>query len=159
MYYLPVSFADGVKAEVNEIKLRNTDANNIEGAPGRRAKLTELIELPRILQRIEDIKTGKIIGRYCLEPELIEETEYWELKPEDPFYSNCKGKCLKHFKVEALTRVSNHTGIFNITFEFYLSTKELTSSPFAKLIGDTVSMLRFSDVAPFCKFIDIDDLF
>lgn len=159
MYYLSVSFADGVKAEVNEIKLRNTDANNIEGAPGRKAKLTELIELPRILQRIEEIKSGKIKGRYCLEPELIEETEYWELKPEDHLYPDCKGKCLKHFKVEALTRVTNHTGIFYITFEFYLSTKELTTSPLAKLIGETISTLRFSEVAPFCEFIDIDDLF
>ena len=154
-----VLFSDGVTAWVLEAKIKDHYSGVIEASPGSIAQSSLKYGIPAIHRRIDDIKAGRIKGRYCLEPALMEETEYWACFCESEPRFRCSDKCLKDYEIEARVKtLSDDDKFYEVTLEWFVSTNEWATMPLLELIRKAVSTLRFEDVAPYCDSFDLFDL-
>lgn len=144
------SFADRVNARVESVTISYTYSGLIEGyySGGTRHFMK------RLKKRMEQIKSGEILGVYCFEPELVDEEEYYQVKP--PFFSN--GKCFKDNQVSASLTISEKEAQYSITLEWYSSTRELAERLLVEIVQEHVGRLRYFDIQKFCKKTDWDDL-
>lgn len=143
-------FADQVNARIDSVNISYTYSGLIEGyySGGTRHFLK------RLKKRMEQIKSGEILGVYCFEPELVDEEEYYHVKP--PFL--LRGKCFKDNQVSASLTISEKDAQYSITLEWYYSTRELAERPLVEIVQEYVGLLRYSDIQMYCKKTDWEDL-
>ena len=137
--------ADAVMANVHEVSIHYTYEKLIEGslAGATRSLLIDIQE------RIEFVKSGRLKGFYCFEPDLMEEEEYWE---ESDIFSD--RKCLKDNKISVMLHIPGKGGEYRITLEWFASTKELSENPLTNLVQQRVESLKFSAIREYCSFLD-----
>lgn len=152
-----IQLSDGYTFGVNNINLDFIYSGFIEASPGAFTRFSNR-KLDEIHKSLKEIRSGIIKGRYILEPELVDESDYWnpsiiERYKQRGGISEC-GKCLKGYKVEA--EISNVE--YTITLELYLSVKELDTVPLPELIQKAVVNLSFEDIKDYCNYFDLADL-
>ena len=154
-----VCFSDGVIAWVLEARIKDHYSGVIEASPGTIAQTSFQHGIPAIHRRIDDIKAGRIKGHYCLEPALMEETEYWARFCEGEPHVRCSDKCLKDYEIEARVKTMyDDDKFYEVTLEWFVSTNEWATMPLLELIRKAVSTLEFKDVALYCDSFDLFDI-
>lgn len=143
------SFADQVIASVESVSIEFTYNGMLEG---RLSRATKHSYLPDIEERMALIEAGRLKGFYCLEPELMDESEFWGKD------SGREGKCLKDNAIKAKLNISEKEGEYSIILEWYQSTRELSEAPLTDLVQRAAGKLRFKDIKQYCKYNDWDDL-
>lgn len=143
------SFADQVIASVESVSIEFTYIGVLEG---RLSYGTKYHYLPEIEERRALIEAGRLKGFYCLEPELMDESEFWGKD------SGIEGKCLKDNAIKAKLNISEKEGQYSIVLEWYQSTRELSEAPLTELVQRAAGQLRFGDIKRYCKYNDWEDL-
>ena len=150
-----VEFSDGVAADVKSVSISYTFENVIEAVCFSAAT-------PHYLERYEErrglIEAGRLKGHYCFEPELIDEVrgefvfkEGGSIKDAE-FVKHVMGKCFKDNKLCVLIAVDEAEGEFQISLEWYQTTRELNDNPLPSLIQQKAGQLRYSEIKQYCKF-------
>ena len=153
-------FQDDVYARIISIEMYYRYAGVLEARPGALSRATEmeLLEIHAKQQRIS-LKGEK--GLYLLEPELMEEREFWEVGDNEPQSVkerlDIRTKCMKEYKINAMLEMNDKDGCYIINLEWYISKKELTEIPLQDLIDHAISNLCFSDIKPYCNYYSWDD--
>lgn len=156
MRIFAVFFADQVRAEVVDITLSNTYEGMLGGrrSGGTESKLEDLKE------RQEQVRTGKLKGRYFFDAELVDDV--WnELDfTTKPFrvVKTVKGQCVKDMILRVTLAVSEYgqdNGEYRIVLERYQSSKELFGISLGYLVRDMAEKLRFEDIKKYCEFHDV----
>lgn len=153
MSQICIKLSDGVVASVNKIDLKYHYQGVLEAAPGALTMVARRREIPVIQQHIYKIKSGIIKGRYCLEPDLMDEVEFWNNQVQDFFLSRC-GKCIKEYELEAELEISQKDGQYTIVLEWFQSSKELAETPLVELLKKAASNLSFQELREHCDFVD-----
>lgn len=154
---LSLNFTDDTYATVTGIEMKYHYLGVLEACPGAFTREAKYRELPFIASHIKDIESGKVKGRYCLEPELMDELDLWEGHAHEMFRSRC-GKCIKEYDVNIGLAISQKEGEYTVTLELFLSSKELVSTPIGELLQNAVSKLRFGEIKKYCIFTDWDNV-
>lgn len=152
-----IQLSDGYTFCVNNINLDYIYSGFIEASPGAFTRFCNR-KLDEIHKTIKDIRSGIIKGRYILEPEMVDESDYWNTATLERYklrggIFEC-GKCLKEYKVEA--EISNVE--YSITIEMYLFAKEIDTVPLPELIQNAVANLSFEEIKDYCNYFDLSDL-
>ncbi len=153
MSQICIKLSDGIIASVNRIDLKYHYQGVIEAVPGGLTMVAKRHEVPGIQQYINEIQSGKIKGRYCLEPDLMDEVEFWNNHVQDFFLSRC-GKCIKEYELEAELEISQKEGQYTIVLESFLSSKELAETPLVELLEKAASNLSFEELKEHCDFVN-----
>lgn len=156
MSQICIKLSDGIIASVNKIDLKYHYQGVLEAVPGSLTRVAKRFEVPGIQQHINEIKSGKIKGRYCLEPDLMDEVEFWNNNVQDFFLSRC-GKCIKEYELEAELEISQEDGQYTIVLESFLSSKELSETSLVELLEKAASNLSFEELKEHCDFVDWDN--
>lgn len=143
------SFADQVIASVESVSISFTYAGLLEG---RLSFGTAHHYLPEIEERMALIEAGRLKGFYCLEPELMDESEFWGKD------SGIEGKCLKDNAIKAKLNIFDKASQYTIVLEWYQSTRELTETPLPELVQNVAGKLKFEEIKPFCKTSGLEEL-
>ena len=158
-----VKLQDDVYANIISIEMKYIYEGVLEAAPGSFSRFAEWRYLSRIHAEQEQIRSEGRKGLYLLEPELMEERDFWEIA-DDPGASNevkkrydIRTKCMKEYQVDAKVRISSEKGAYFIKIEWYVSKKEFSAIPLMELIDRAVGQVSFSEIAPFCDFVDWED--
>ena len=143
---IKVQFADNTEAHIASIELSDTYARLLEGLP---SIATMKYYLPEIEERRDLIDAGKLKGFYCFQPILMDESEY--LGQEVNGLLGPHAKCLKDYKVSATLHISDSVGQYQITLEFYLSSRELTEKSLPTWIQLHAEKLKFCKLVKYCR--------
>lgn len=149
-----VEFSDGVAADVKSVSISYTFENVIEAVCFSAATPHYLGEYE---ERRDLIEAGRLKGHYCFEPELIDEIrgefvfkEGGSIKDAE-FVKHVMGKCFKDNKLCVLVSVDEAEGEFQISLEWYQTTKELNDTPLPSLIQQKAGQLHYSEIKQYCK--------
>lgn len=158
---LSILFSDGVKATIKSFNIKRLYEGVIEESPGTFTRLSERI-LNEIRQKNDEVRSGKKKGRYILEPQLIDETEYWSQNLLD-YYKEIKkpfkcGKCLKEYMIEVGIQINGDEGRYSIKIEWYLTEKDIITTPILDISQNAISGLTFEEIRDYCNYFDWADL-
>lgn len=156
-----VKFADGVAADVKSVTISYTFENVLEAVCFSAAT-------PRYLKYYEEmrdlIEAGRLKGHYCFEPKLVDEIrgefvfkEGGSIKDFE-IVKHVMGKCFKDNKLCVLVAVDEAEGEFQISLEWYQTTRELNDTPIPSLIQQKAGQLRFAEIKQYCKFVSWAEL-
>lgn len=139
------SFADQVIASVESVSIEFTYKTLLEGRLSSATKNRYLLDIE---ERRALIESGRLKGYYCLEPEFVDESEFWGEG------RGIEGKCLKDNAIKAKLCISEKRGQYSIVLEWYQSSRELAEKPLADLAPKAAGKIRYKDVKKYCKIND-----
>lgn len=148
-----IELADNVYAGVNRIEVKYYYSGVIEAVPGALTHNARYREVPMIQHHISNIKSGNIKGRYCMEPELMDELDFWDNDVPEHYAAKC-GKCIKEYELEVDIEILRDDGLYTIVLELFLSSRELAATPIVDLIRQNASKLSFAELKWYCNFLD-----
>ena len=157
MSIICVKLTDNIYADVNKIEIKYHYRGVLEAIPGALSRVAQYQEIPDIKRYIQKIQTGAIAGRYCLEPELMDEIDFWGPGTPEQRLSLC-GKCIKEYEIEVELGIPQKDGHYAIVVEWFQSTKELSSTPLVELVRKEISNLSFEKLRTHCIYNDWEDL-
>ena len=155
-----IQFSDGVKATIISFNIKRLYEGVIEASPGTFTYLSER-KLNDIRQKNEEVKTDKKKGRYILEPQLIDETEFWSQNILDYYKETNKplkcGKCLKEYLIEAGLQIYGSDGRYSIIIEWCQSEKDIITIPIIDMAQNAISELTFEEIKDYCTYFNWED--
>ena len=156
-----VDFADGIAADVKNVNISYTYESVLECRCF--SALTDHY-MAEYEERRDLIEAGRLKGYYCFEPELVDEIEHELVFKEGgsiedaEWVSHVRGRCFKDNKLSATLAIGDTDGVFQITLEWYQTTRELTETPLVVLVSEMAKRLKFADIKGFSVFYDWNEL-
>ena len=153
-----VTFKDGVHASVAALQIQDTYVGQMAGT----LTVGTQHRLPSIEHRMEALKAGKETGYYYLPPELVDEAELRGFTEKDSEYLRNHtdlGGCLKEQHLIATLHISDPDYCHIIELHWFQTGKELATTPLVTLIQESVGLLSFADIYPYCQHEDWLDMF
>ena len=145
-----VKFNDGIDAKVTGIVISETYSGVLAGT------LTVATHhiLPRYLTKMMDVENGKIVGCFCLPPELVDEAvlmHYTEEQERELSATSRVGQCLKELNARVMLEIADENGLHHITVEWFLSVEEMDKHPMTQIVQLVVCQLLYKELQPFCE--------
>lgn len=101
-----------------------------------------------------DVENGKIVGCFCLPPELVDEAvlmHYTEEQERELSATSRVGQCLKELNARVMLEIADGNGLHHITVEWFLSVEEMDKHPMTQIVQLVVGQLLYKELQPFCE--------
>lgn len=159
-----VKLQDDVYANILSLEMKYLYKGVLEAAPGAFSRSVDWLYLSGIHAEQKQIRAEGKKGLYLLEPELMEERDFWGIA-DDPDVSqdvkeqyDIRTKCMKEYQIDAMVRMSGEDGAYFIKLEWYVSKKELCIIPLEEIINRALGSVSFSNIKQFCNYAKWGDM-
>lgn len=153
-----ITLRDGVPAFVEELQILSTYDGQLAGTltVGTRHRL------PAYEGMMEEARTGRRTGFYCLPPELVDEVELrgFSTKEAERIRGHTDlGKCLKELHLIADIHIHDSDQCHIIQIHWFQTGRELSEAPLSELIQKAVGSYSFAELHPYCEHVDWLDMY